>query len=248
MHMKIPPDAPVPWIVEDFSEVGSTSTVASGRPVWTVIRARCQTSGRGRHARVWVSDEGGLWMSVVLPPGSGKRPPTLSPLIVGLALYRVCAGMGVKGLRLRWPNDLLVGDRKLAGVLLERPSEDRVVAGIGLNLTNDPELKAPELRGTTVALKSLLRDVPARDEVTALILAELAVLFGGGATGGVEDFCVEINRCWNGERNVQLEVDRENITGIFTGVDAMGNPRLRKEDGSEMTVTGAHVWKLTEIK
>ncbi|MDD5262085.1 MAG: biotin--[acetyl-CoA-carboxylase] ligase [Methylacidiphilales bacterium] len=240
--------ASVKWEIEDFDEVDSTNTLAVGRPPWSMVRARRQTSGRGRHDRVWVSGEGGLWFSLVFPVNPANPQVACLPLVVGLALYRVCGRLGVQGLRLRWPNDLLAGDLKIAGVLLERPAPDRVVIGIGLNLSNHPEQESTELKGMAAALSSLIPEAPDREKMTRSILDELGGLFQAFETAGFSSLCGEINRCWGGVRNVELEVDREKLFGEFMGIDSDGNPQLRKPDGRIQAVSGPYVWKLTEIK
>jgi len=122
----------------------------------TVVIAESMTFGRGRLGRKWLAGEGGLWLTVLL------RPPAL----VNLQLLSLCAGVAVAkavadlyGIRaeLKWPNDVIVDDRKLCGILAEgRAEADRVhyvLVGIGINVNNDlPEY----LKATAVALKELI--------------------------------------------------------------------------------------------
>ena len=106
----------------------STQDVARGLPVGSVVVADQQTSGRGRLGRRWEAPPGsGLLASFVLP----VRP--LASLAAGVAAALACGD----SVRLKWPNDLLVDGRKLAGILVERRGE-RCVVGIGVNLTWAP--------------------------------------------------------------------------------------------------------------
>lgn len=120
----------------------------------TVI-ALAQTNGRGREGRSWSQVEGrGLALSVALLRGS-LRPGGVIPLAAGLAAAHAAHACGVADARLKWPNDVLVGGRKLAGVLCEarRTAEgEAVVIGIGMNVRHAWAEFPPELRGSATSL------------------------------------------------------------------------------------------------
>lgn len=106
-----------------------------GEPAGLVLVAEEQTHGRGRLDRTWTSPpRSGLTFSVLLRPG--REPARLGwlPLLAGLAAAEAVRGPSGLDVRVKWPNDLLVGDRKMAGLLAERTG-DAVVVGIGLNVT-----------------------------------------------------------------------------------------------------------------
>jgi len=109
-----------------------------GGPHGLVVTAETQTAGRGRNGRVWSSPPGGnLYASVGLRVASPRRDLSALGLIVGLGLYE---GLGsIAGLGLKWPNDLMVGERKLAGVLCESRwgEQVEVVVGFGINLRRE---------------------------------------------------------------------------------------------------------------
>lgn len=100
-----------------------------------VLAAEQQTRGRGRHERRWLTPLGGgialslAWPYALLPSG---RPPSALSLRIGVALAQACARLGVRGVRLKWPNDLIVDGRKLGGILIEANAAG-VVVGVGLN-------------------------------------------------------------------------------------------------------------------
>ena len=140
--------------------VTSTNTLlkgltASGVPDGFTIVAAKQTSGRGRLGRSFVSPEGGLYLSMLLYPGCGmQRASTLTPcaaVAVCRAVERVCGVTpGIK-----WPNDLLLGGRKLCGILTEASSahgRPYVVIGLGVNVNTAPDDFPSELRDTAVSL------------------------------------------------------------------------------------------------
>jgi BirA family transcriptional regulator, biotin operon repressor / biotin---[acetyl-CoA-carboxylase] ligase len=141
-----------------FARTDSTNTrarelAAAGAPHGTVVTAGEQTEGRGRQGRAWTAPPGKalLYSAVVRPldPGDALLPLAV-PLAVCEAAERLQPGIecGVK-----WPNDVQVGGRKLAGVLIEaRPQDGWAVVGVGLNLAIAPEEFPPELRETATSL------------------------------------------------------------------------------------------------
>jgi len=138
--------------VVHLNEVGSTNRyaleMAPDFPEGTVVVARKQTSGKGRNDRRWESPEGGLWMSVVL------RPERIEPRLVfvgALAVVDTLSDFGVVS-GIKWPNDVWVNGRKIAGVLTEVRGKTAVL-GIGLNVNNPVP---PELHGSAVAMYELL--------------------------------------------------------------------------------------------
>jgi len=151
-------------------------------------------------------------------------------------------------LRLRWPNDLLVGDRKVAGVLLERPAPDRVVVGIGVNLKNSPAERDAGLEPVAASLKNFLKVVPEPEQLCEAVLQGMEAAYGQYLQEGFAAFRDRINRCWDGERSVALVVDKETVEGIFVGVDEAGNPCLRDADGTTRIISGPLVWQLKELK
>lgn len=147
--------------VRVVAETGSTNAdllAGGGTASGSVLVAESQTSGRGRQGRSWTSPPGtGLTFSVLLRPtgvDAGRLP--WIPLLAGVALATAVTRICVLGVRLKWPNDLLVvpsdgTPRKLAGILTER-SGDAVVVGIGLNVSNTAsQLPSPE--STSLALQ-----------------------------------------------------------------------------------------------
>ncbi len=127
---------------------------AAGAPHGTVVTAAEQTAGRGRQGRTWTAPPGkALLDSAILRP-IGERPLSLLPLCVAIAVCETAESLrsGVK-CGLKWPNDVLLGGRKLAGVLIEtRPQDDWAVVGVGLNLAIEPRDFPTELRETATSL------------------------------------------------------------------------------------------------
>lgn len=142
------------------ARTGSTNgdlIAAPDAPEGEWLVAQVQDQGRGRQGRTWESPSGNFHGSTLvrLAPGDPSAPSLA--LAAGLALIRaVEAAAPATGLMLKWPNDLLLGKAKLAGILLER-QEDRIVAGFGVNLAHAPAIEGRE----TAALASVALVSPA---------------------------------------------------------------------------------------
>lgn len=132
--------------VTRFRELGSTNDVAmeaasAGAEPGLVVRADVQVRGKGRKARDWTSPTGGLWATVLLSPDVPSVHQGLIPLAVGCACAEALEQLGVE-VGVRWPNDLMLGDRKVGGILVEGrvlgSALSQVVAGMGINVQNPP--------------------------------------------------------------------------------------------------------------
>ncbi len=131
--------------VVDSTNARARGLAAAHAPHGTVVTASAQTAGRGRQGRTWTAPAGRALLCSVLI----REPPRLLPLIAGVA---VADTVGPDA-RLKWPNDVLVDGRKVAGILVEgRPQEGWAVVGIGLNVAIDPDDFPPELRDTAGTL------------------------------------------------------------------------------------------------
>ncbi len=218
------------WTLHECATVASTNDAAAALPAWHAVRADSQTAGRGRWRRPWISDRGGLWLSAVLPtPGDATRWRAL-PLAVGLAVAETVAALGVTEVRLRWPNDVLVRDRKLAGLLLDCFQPGLAVAGIGINVTNTPEFADDSLRGTTVRLADMVAPVPDLTALTGRLLAALRHVHAAMDKDGFAVLLPAVNALWGGPRRVELDLGGARATGWFQGVDAAGRLALERED------------------
>jgi BirA family biotin operon repressor/biotin-[acetyl-CoA-carboxylase] ligase len=131
--------------IVDSTNERARELAARGAPDGTLVTASAQTAGRGRQGRTWTAPAGSaLLFSVVI-----RDPPRLLPLAAGVAVADVVGSEA----RLKWPNDVLVDGRKVAGILVEgRPQERWAVVGIGLNVAIEPDDFPPELRETAGTL------------------------------------------------------------------------------------------------
>lgn len=238
----------VNWNVRELEECESTFNEARRQPAWTVVTTRNQTRGRGRFNRTWFGGPGGLWATYNLPvdPDSDRQWGML-PLVAGAGLTRALGKYGIEGLRLRWPNDVLVGRAKLAGILVERPSATMVSVGIGVNMFN----RIAELQGMTsdpvTRLCELVPDCPAVETFRDQLGTALAEIFDCFVEGGLESIAPVLKQAWGDERPVVAITDTQRITGFFTGIDATGSPLLRQADGRIITVPALEINRLKEL-
>lgn len=178
----------IPW--HDLDVVSSTMDTArhlaaAGQHSWAAVTAHCQESGRGTHGRDWLSSrDSGLWLSLILPPPINERVEGLSLVsarVLVMVLDRLFSLSGV----VKEPNDVLIGGRKIAGILLESESTgnrfDYLILGLGLNLTQDRsffnEAELPE--ATSVFCETGL--LPERDVVLRAFISTFIDTYLKGA-------------------------------------------------------------------
>lgn len=208
-----------------------------------VVAAECQTAGRGRRGRQWQSWPGGsLTFSTRWRFQPGAPVPAGLSLVAGLAVVRALEKLGVDGLQLKWPNDVLVHGHKLAGILVELlPARGRpptAVVGIGLNLRLPADFSLPEQTGVT-DLGSHLDPLPDRNRLLAALLTELHALFDTYAAAGF----AALRGAWQ-QRNafadlpVRISGDQREIIGICAGVDEDGALLVRTDNGLVRILSG----------
>jgi BirA family biotin operon repressor/biotin-[acetyl-CoA-carboxylase] ligase len=184
--------SPLARVIEVHQALGSTQERArelarSGTPRGTLVVAEVQTGGRGRLGRSWASPKGGLWMSLVLRP---RLEASLASRITQTAAVGVAKALWEMGVEasIKWPNDLLVGEKKICGILAESSAGhatdsakkgrlDYVILGVGMNANFDPTEVGVRDRELTTIRSELGHDVDLLDLLRAL-LANLEVEMG----------------------------------------------------------------------
>lgn len=226
-----------------------TAQAITGVPEGTVIVAEEQRQGRGRMGRRWVSPaRAALMVSVLLRPG-GVPPARRGwvPLLAGVAAATAVRRVTGVPAALKWPNDLLVGDRKLAGILAEQ-SGDAIVVGLGLNVsTTRGELPAPA-QGSLPATSLLLEGATGldRDSLLIALLGQLERWYlawrgaappGDPDRSGLRQAYLELSATVG--REVRVERPAGNVTaGRATGIDADGRLIVQRADGPEAVSAG----------
>ncbi len=214
-------------------------------PLW--ITARRQTAGRGRRGRAWVSRPGNLFASLLLAaPSIPKEWPQLS-FVAALAVYDAVLESAAKLkplIAIKWPNDILLGSAKLAGVLVEgEGSGDAVVAiGIGVNCTSHPD----ETDYPAIDLAAAGAFVTAEALFSALSLAMFRRLVqwdcGRGFASVRADWLAQA--AFVGQR-IGVRLADRTIGGLFNSVDENGNLMLRLDDDKTETISAGDVFMPT---
>ncbi len=238
----------VKWQVKELEECESTFNEARNLSPWTVVSSERQTKGRGRFNRTWFGEPGGLWATwnVPIDPHS-PRHWGLLPLVAGAAIMEALRPYSIKGLRLRWPNDVLVGKAKLAGILVERPSATMASIGIGVNMFNNISLLSSLTQDPPTRLADLTPSCPSVRKFRILLGDVISDTFNDFIEGGLEAISPMLEAAWGQSRPVVAITDTERICGFFAGVEQDGSPILSKPDGTHITVPGITVNRLKEL-
>ena len=234
------------WRLSSYDTVGSTNDLARALPGWSAVRADRQTGGRGRFGRKFFSDSGGIWLSAVLPAEGGPARWSGFSLAAGWHTLQAVRDLGVPLARLRWPNDIMVGPRKLAGLLIEQPEPERIIVGIGMNVTNSPWLSDSTLVATRLA--DLLPSPPELDDLAIRLLDALADAHAEMSEEGLGPIIEKLNADWGEARLIELELrDREPVRGRFGGLEKSGDLRVVDDSGRCQVISHLDVERLREL-
>ncbi len=239
--------------IDHVAETGSTNAdmAAAARQEMaepgTVLVADYQSAGRGRLGRTWTAPPGtSIAMSVLVrPDGVDPARWTWLPLLTGLAVADGLSGAAGLEARLKWPNDVLVGDRKVCGILAERV-ETRVgpacVVGMGIN-THLERADLPVPTATSVAIECVRvgRSVPSRTSVIATVLAAFELLFRRWLAAPDDPWLATTYRGRSATLGRAVRVltgPDASVEGTATDVDADGRLVVRTPDGSRIFGAG----------
>ena len=208
----------------------------------TVVIADEQTAGQGRHGRRWHSEPGaGLYASIVLRPD--LRPDSLPVLTLALGLAAADAIADTSGLKcdLRWPNDVMLEGRKVAGILVQL-LDSVAIAGIGINVNH---VAFPtEIAGEATSLKIVSNRLYSREQLLVTLLE--AVERNSGVLAGEDGrqkILMMFSRRSSYARNKRVTVEQGHsiVEGTTAGLDPSGFLILRKDDGTEDLVLAGGV-------
>lgn len=229
-------------VTESTQEEAKKHALA-GAPEGTLVAAETQTAGRGRMGRRWISPAGGLWYSLLLRPAVAPGQVPALVLVAAMDWARVIRRRAGLDARVKWPNDVWVGGRKVAGILTEMSSEmDRVhwaVLGVGVNVNNPPPKTTggvpagslAELAGRPLARQALLNDW----------LKEFARSYRAYAKGGFAAFRKKFESLSVLKGRTALCRTAEGVRrGKVLGVDELGRLRL-KTDGNIALISEGEV-------
>jgi BirA family transcriptional regulator, biotin operon repressor / biotin---[acetyl-CoA-carboxylase] ligase len=234
-----------------FFKVDSTNRVAlelghAGEPEGAVVLAEEQTGGRGRAGRTWHSERAaGIYVTLLLRP---KLAPVQAPLLTmmaGLSAHAAIQAQTQLGVDLKWPNDLLVGGKKLGGILTEmhaEPGQVRfVIVGIGLNVNQE---KFPsELSAAATSLRIESGRAQSRMELLVRLLREFESDYNRFLSEGPESVpqrFAAISSYAQGKR-VRVVNGKESFTGTTAGVGPEGLLQVKRDSGAVVSVIAGEV-------
>jgi BirA family biotin operon repressor/biotin-[acetyl-CoA-carboxylase] ligase len=226
-----------------FYDVDSTNSfavrlIAHGRkvPEGTVIIAEAQTAGRGRLGRSWHSRrEAGIYFSMVLFP---KAPPSLAPLFTlatAVAMHNAVERYTGLDIDIKWPNDLLTGQKKVCGILSEIQAEvdlvKTMIIGVGLN-ANHEELPE-DIAGRATSLRIASGRIQSRIEILLEFFEEFETIymdFERKGSRSIVDQWTRFSSFANG-RKIEIHDGVRKISGITRGLNPLGALKIEQKDG-----------------
>lgn len=249
-----PPDLPV----IRYTEVVSTNLTAieqgkQGAPHGTIITAARQSGGRGRQGRSFASPPGGLYFSLILRPQSDAEHISLLTLATGVSCCRVVEQASGLDVKLKWPNDLYLGNRKLGGILSEAaPFSYRagkvpfLVVGIGLNINTEPDQFPQTLQNTVTSLNTLQKRTYDLDKLMLDIAAQVEEYISRPEELHEEivqqwrqrDYLRDKQMCWHGPGVTD-------VIGTGAGLLADGRYGLQIPGGDIIPILGGELKLLT---
>jgi len=221
---------------ETASTNDDVATLArDGAPEGLWLRAERQTGGKGRQGRAWQSPPGNLYASTLVRIGPADPPAPTLALVAAVALHEVVA-IYAPSTQIKWPNDLVFGNAKLAGILLERHG-DAVVIGFGVNLAAYPE----GLDRPVTSLSDLAGMAPEPGAFAEILAESFARWLGRWRAEGL----APVRRAWLAAAHPPgTALSTTEGEGLFDGIDEIGALRLRLADGSLRLIHAGDIFLL----
>ncbi|MDP8263469.1 MAG: biotin--[acetyl-CoA-carboxylase] ligase [Candidatus Ancaeobacter aquaticus] len=236
--------------VVSFEETASTSSVAlrmaeDGEPEGTIVIAESQNKGRGRHGRCWSSPKGkGLWFSLILRPDISPQDISQITCAGAIACARAITDISGCETEIKWPNDIIVGGKKISGILTEINSDLEgiryVVLGVGINVNVDKTDFPKEIRNIATSMKIELSKNVSRLSVLGSFLQwfeEYYLELQSGKFDRIRTDWISLSNTIG--KYVTVETQGKKIEGYATGVDPKGNLVVRLPNGlNEYVMSG----------
>jgi BirA family biotin operon repressor/biotin-[acetyl-CoA-carboxylase] ligase len=210
-----------------------------GIPGPTLIVAAEQRGGEGRRGAAWLSPRGGLWATLIWPLHDPPRELDGLGLRLGAACLHTVDHFAEGAARLKWPNDILIGDAKVCGCMARTVSfhgSTWAIAGMGVNVMNPMEMASPGLGRAVTSLGEAVVTPPTLEGVLGVLVGHLERLLLDDA--GLRDPVRELlnERLWGVGRSVELGQGSERVRGVLLRLGPGGVPIIRDEAGHEVAV------------
>jgi len=217
--------------IHRYATVDSTMTVAAALELGAIVVADEQTAGLGRHGHVWHSEPGsGLYVSAVL------QPAPLLTLALGLAAQSAISETAGIVCDLRWPNDLMLGDRKTGGILVQL-TDGKAVAGIGINVNHASF--PPDLAPLATSLRLHAGREFSREEILTALLGAIETFAEERAENILRLFAHASS--YASGRRVTVTLPEGILEGTTAGLTADGFLRVRRDNGTDTLVIAGGV-------
>lgn len=207
----------------------------------TTVIAEEQKSGRGRLGRKWISPYGGIWFSIILRPKINPVDASKATLLAAVAVTDAIINLTGLKVKIKWPNDILVEGKKLAGILTEMDAEfDKInflILGIGVNANIDLEIFPSDFRDKTTSLKSLLNKNINRKILLADILKELEKSYFNFLKDRPDNsFAKIVQSRWHdldgiAGSNIKVMISDKVIEGTANGINDQGGLIIKTTKG-----------------
>ena len=217
-----------------------------------VIWAKNQTGGKGRMGRSWVSSEGNLFVSVLLQPD--KSLPELSQLsfVAAVAVIESLEALvpNPKSLQCKWPNDILMGNRKLGGILLEsfqagESGKPWVVVGVGINVDSFP----PRTEFPATCLKDAGVELVSAKIILSRFVHHFIDCYNIWNVKGFAPIRKKWSAvAWGMEQRLCARLPDENLEGVCQGIDASGSLLLKLDNGKKHQVLAGDVFPVEQVE
>lgn len=224
-----------------YAQVGSTNDeaatlAAQGAAEGTAVLAVEQIGARGRRQRAWLSPAGGLWLSVVLRPALPADQWPLVGFAAGVGAARAVEEIAHVQVGLKWPNDLMIGEQKLGGVLVEARGP-AIIAGIGINANIGLDHFPPEIRSIATSLLAVLGRPVDLAALTRATLEQFERVYDLLAPNTEDVLAAWRERDLTRGRQVKLS-GAEDLEGVAQDVDRTGALLVRTSTGIRRIVAG----------
>jgi BirA family biotin operon repressor/biotin-[acetyl-CoA-carboxylase] ligase len=231
-------------------EVSSTNDWAlelareGGHRLPLLVLASRQTQGRGRGANRWWSAPGALTFSLLLDTRQVLPAPSALPqlsLVAGVSVCKTLASLVPGGeVRLKWPNDILLGRRKACGILVESPArpQDRCIVGIGINVNNSLSEAPAEVRERAISLADATGERRDLTGVLVDVLRHLEMAFVGLVACRLPLSAASRPWCVLTGKHIAIVAGKKRVEGVCVGIDDDGALRVRTQETEQRLVSG----------
>jgi len=222
-----------------FEELGSTNDeakrIAHLEEDGTVITTKLQTNGRGRMGRAWSDSSSNIAMSIILKPDLELYLASQITLLAGIAVSRV-----VENSKIKWPNDVIIGSKKVCGILTESVDGNSLIVGIGINVNNESFQEDLREKATSLFLETGKKY--SRTEIIEKIITEFDDMYKIFKKQGISQFIAEYKSlCVNIGRDVVVLYSSREVKGIAVDISPSGELIVKAEDGMVEKISSGEV-------